>query len=221
MAVTLYEYLIEFLLVLANIYTITPDTLIKDLGKSYSTIFEDKVQLSDTDYAVMNKLFGDLFDYVPVDICRLSDLADVWANQISTINDFIELFYANLPQWGLPYKKALLPKASDITKKKNILKLEYDFISRQLFKRLSKSQYVKYQKQIKKYSDLEKEYSENWEGWKDQGIKSFEAFAEIVKGFIRGEKIQEYKNLLIKTDFTVIEDVLGIKIETESKERWL
>lgn len=204
---------------LANIYTITPDTLIKDLGKSYSTIFEDKVQLSDTDYAVMNKLFGDLFDYVPVDICRLSDLADVWANQISTINDFIELFYANLPQWGLPYKKALLPKASDITKKKNILKLEYDFISRQLFKRLSKSQYVKYQKQIKKYSDLEKEYSENWEGWKDQGIKSFEAFAEIVKGFIRGEKIQEYKNLLIKTDFAVIEDVLGIKIETESKQK--
>lgn len=201
---------------LVNIYTITPDTLIKEIGKHYSAVFEKNIDFGSADRDIVDKLYGDLFDYVAIDICKISDFSDEWANQVSTIKDFIELFYANLPAWGLPYKKVKVPTTGEISKKKNILKLEYDFINRQLFKRLSKSQYAKYQKQISRYSELKKEYSEEWEGWNDQAIKGFEEFSNIVKGFIRGENIQEYKELLLYTDFSVIEAVLDIKIESGS-----
>lgn len=205
---------------LVNIYTITPDTLIKKIGKQFSVVFEDSIDVGANDKEVINKLFGDLFAYIAIDICKLSDLVDEWANHISTIKDFIELFYLNLPKWGLPYKKVNLPSTNEIlNKKKNVLKLEYDFISRQLFKRLSKSQYVKYQKKISRYSELKKEYSEEWEGWSEQAITSFDDFSNIVKGFIRGEKIQEYKELLLATDFSIIEAVLDIKIESKSSQK--
>lgn len=202
---------------LMNFYTITPDTLVKELSGSYYDIFVDALDFAQLDIQIVNKLYKDLFEYVAIDICKLSDLVDSWFNRISTISDFVELFYETLPQWGLPYKKANLPKTRDLNSKKNILQMEYNFISRQLFKSISKPQYNKYKKQLEQYQETEVEYSSSWDGWCQQGINNYDEFAEVVMGYIRGENVAEYKKKLIQTDFSIIEAVLSLKIKNPDK----
>ena len=41
----------------------------------------------------------------------------------------------------------------------------------------------------------------------------------MVKGYIRGENVEGYKKLLLKTDFNIVEAVLGLKLETTKKEK--
>lgn len=204
---------------LLNFYTITPEVLVKELSGNYYDIFVDTLDFSQSDINIVNKLYKDLFEYIAIDICKLSDLIDSWKNRISTINEFIELFYETLPEWGLPYKKASLPGAKDLKAKSNILRVEYNFISRQLFKKLSKPQYNKYKKQLEIYEVEKHEYSSTWDKWSEQEIKSYSDFAEIVMGYIRGENVAEYKQKLLGTDFSVVEAVLDIKITREKKER--
>ncbi|MFT4142835.1 MAG: ATP-binding protein [Mobilitalea sp.] len=204
---------------LLNFFTITPDALVSDLSGEYYRVFTDSLDLNQIEIDGINKLYRNLFEYVAVDICKLSNLADRGVNRIITINDFIEFFYETLPEWGLPYKKLELPTAVDLKRKDNILRMEYSFVSRQLFKKLSKSQYNKYKEQLKTYEDEKHEYSSCWEGWDKQGIRSYNEFADIVMGYVRGENIAEYKKKLIDTDFSIIEAILDIRIVKEKKER--
>lgn len=204
---------------LLNFYTITPDILVNELSGNYYAVFTDELNFSQVEIDGINKLFKDLFENIAIDICKLSDLIDSWSTRIGTINDFIEIFYESLPEWGLPYKKLDLPTAKDLKSKNNILKNEYRFISRQLFRKLSNTNYNKYKTQLKIYEDEKHEYSSVWDGWSKQGIHSYAEFADIVMGYIRGENVEEYKKKLISTDFSIIEDVLEIKVERQKKER--
>lgn len=202
-----------------NFYTITPDVLVSELAGDYHDLFMDGINFSDDDMVVIDKLYKDLFEYVAIDLCKLSDIIDSWDGKISTVDDFIELFYDSLPEWGLPYKRIDLPTAKQIKGKNNVLKTEYNFISRQLFKKLSKPQYIKYKEQLEKYEKENHEYASEWEGWSNQSIKGYNAFSDIVMGYIRGENVSEYREKLIGTDFSIIEAVLEIKIIKEKKQR--
>ena len=56
---------------LLNCFAITPDTLVNDLNNHYSELFLDIHDvLSDLDCTCVNKLYGDLFSYVPFDIVK-------------------------------------------------------------------------------------------------------------------------------------------------------
>ena len=202
-----------------NFYTITPDVLVAELAGEYTSLFMDTIDFSEDDKIVVNKLYKDLFEYVAIDICKLSDLIDSWEGKISTVDDFIELFYETLPEWGMPYKRLDLPTSKQLKGKSNILKTEYNFISRQLFKKLSKPQYNKYKEQLEKYENENHEYSSGWSGWCNQAIKSYKAFSEIVLGYIRGENVAEYRDKLVNTDFSIVEAVLEIKIIKEKKQK--
>jgi DNA replication protein DnaC len=204
---------------LLNCYTITPDILSNDLEGNYYNIFAGELDFTEVDIACVNKLYRDLFEFIAMDICKLSNLIDSWNNKINTLTDFIELFYESLPVWGLPFKKLVLPTAKDLKSKSNILRVEHNFISRQLFKKMSKSQYTKYKKQIDLYEEEGGEYSSNWTGWDGQGIKSYKELANVILGYSRGERISEYKERLIKTDFSIIEAILDIKISKPAKAR--
>lgn len=204
---------------LLNCFTITPDVLVNELSGNYFDVFAGCVDFGKNEIDVVNKLYKDLFDFVAVDICKLSNLFDAWTNQISTVDDFIELFYGTLPTWGLPFKKVELPAMKDLKARNNILRIEHNFISRQMFKKLSKTQYNKYKSQIEIYEKEQHEYSSFWSGWSNQGIKSYNELADIILGYARGERVEEYREKLIKTDFSIIESILDIKIAKEKKER--
>lgn len=204
---------------LLNCYTITPDVLVNELAGDYYAVFAGTVDFGETEIDAVNKLYKDLFDFVAVDISKLSNLFDSWASKISTADDFIELFYSTLPLWGLPYKKMDLPGLRDLKSKSNILRIEQNFISRQMFKKLSKTQYNKYKKQIETYEQEAHEYSSSWSGWGTQGIKSYDELSSIILGYARGERVEEYREKLIDTDFSIIEAILDIKIAKEKKEK--
>lgn len=198
---------------LRNCYTITPDTLIQYLSGNYHEIFGNINEvLSTIELDIIDKLYKDLFEFIPIDLCKLSNLIDSWKDIISNINDFIELFYESLPQWGLPFRKLHLPTVRDFKKKSNILRMEYNFINRQMFKKMSMTQYKKYLLQIDYYNEQTEEYSAEWEGWNTQGIKSYEEFSQTLKGYIIGENVALYKEKLLNTDFSIIESVIDIKL---------
>ena len=204
---------------LLNCFTITPNVLVDELSGNYYAVFAGSVDFGKDEIDAVNKLYKDLFDFVAVDICKLSNLFDMWGNQITTIADFVELFYASLPTWGLPFKKMDLPVMKDLKVKRNILRIEQNFISRQMFKKLSKTQYNKYKSQIETYEKEQHEYSSSWSGWENQGIKSYNELSSIILGYARGERVEEYKEKLIQTDFSIIEAILDIKIVKEKKEK--
>lgn len=117
---------------LANFQSITPDILIKTLNGKYHLIFNDD-SLTDSDNEVIDRLYKDLFEFEAIDICKLSDIADSWNGKISNSKDFIELFFNELPTWGLPLRRLELPKRQEIMGRKNVLAGCHRFIVRQPF----------------------------------------------------------------------------------------
>ena len=136
---------------LMNCYCITADTIAQEIAGKYSDVFMYLSDFSDTEKSLIDKLYKDLFAFVPVDIYKLSSIADKWENQITTISDFIELFFANLYEWGLPKRISNLPTSKELRGKKNVLELQYKFISRAMFKKLTIKQYNDYQKKLLKH----------------------------------------------------------------------
>lgn len=204
---------------LLNCYTITPDILSNQLSGNYFDVFAGCVNFGENEINAVNKLYKDLFALIAIDICKLSNLFDSWVNKITTIDDFIELFYTSLPLWGLPFKKMELPVLKDLKPKRNILKIEHNFINRQMFKKLSKTQYNKYKAQIETYEKEKHEYCSSWSGWANQSIKSYDELSSIILGYARGEKVNEYREKLLGTDFSIIEAILDIKIIKEKREK--
>lgn len=204
---------------LLNCYTITPNVLVNNISGNYYDIFSGSLNLDKNEIDIVNKLYKDLFEFVAVDICKLSDLFDLWSDKITTIDDFIKLFYDSLPMWKLPFKKMDLPSMKSLKSKSNILRVEHNFISRQMFKKLTKPQYNKYKSQIETYEKEQHKYSSSWSGWANQGIKSYDELSSIILGYARGECVDEYKEKLIQTDFSIIEAILDIKIVKGKKEK--
>lgn len=143
---------------LLNCFCITADTIASDIDGRYSEVFVYLSEFSDDEKAIIDKLYRDLFSYVPVDIFKLSRIADEWENQISNIGDFIELFFANLNEWGLPIRINNLPSSKELRGKRNVLELQQKFISRALFKRMTMKQYTDYQAKLDKYAEDDGEY---------------------------------------------------------------
>lgn len=204
---------------LLNCYCITADTIAADIDGQYSEVFMYLSEFSDAEKAIIDKLYGDLFAYVPVDIFKLSKIADEWESQISNIGDFIELFFANINEWGLPSRKNNLPSSKELRGKKNVLELQQKFISRALFKKMTMKQYADYQAKLDKYAEEDGEYGPDWEGWDSQAIKSYNQFKSVVMEYARGENADYNRSLLEKTDFDIVASVLGIKLDKDPKTK--
>lgn len=198
---------------LLNCYCITVDSIISVIDGDFSEVFMYLSEFSDGDKEIINKLYRDLFAYIPIDLFKLSNIADKWENHISNIGDFIELFFATLSDWGLPNRINNLPTIKDLQSQKNVLELQYKFISRAMFKKMSLKQYSDYQAKLEKYIEEEGVYGPSWDGWSEQAIKSYNDFSRIVMEYTRGEKIDTNRDLLEKTDFDIVASVLDIKLD--------
>lgn len=205
---------------LANFQSITPDILIKTLNGKYHMIFNDE-SLTDSDNEVIDRLYKDLFEFEAIDICKLSDIADSWNGKISNSKDFIELFFNELPTWGLPLRRLELPKRQEIMGRKNVLAGCHRFIVRQPFNsKMSITQYNKYMKRIDYYNsgeaDLAKYPGDN-DCWSEQGISNYDEFSKVLKEFIIGENLSENTSKLLTVDYSIVEDVLEIGVPTGKK----
>jgi len=203
---------------LLNCFCITADTIASDIGGHYNEVFSYLAEFSDSDKAIIDKVYRDLFSYVPVDVFKLSAIADSWEDHISNIGDFIELFFGNLSDWGLPNRINNLPTSKELRGKNNVLELQYKFISRAMFKKMTMKQYSDYQEKLKKYVEDDGQYGPDWEGWSEQSIKSYDEFSKIVMEYTRGENADQNRLKLEGTDFDIVASVLGIKLVKEPRK---
>ena len=200
-----------------DIYFINSTRMETDMYGSYSDVFSMCQWEADDKYCI-DKLFKWLFELVPINLYKLSCLADDWSD-IDNISMFIEYFYKNLPAWNLCKREEGLPNARTILKShKNLLLTNYDFIERNTFKKISRTQFEKYNKKIAEYNNNDLPYSEQYAGWIDQSIKTYDEYASILSDFILGRNINELRSLLIGVDFAITEAVLGLKLHKEPNE---
>ena len=71
---------------LLNCFCITPDTILTELDGSYSEVFTYLDSFSESEKEIIDKLYKDLFTYVPADVYKLSSIADDWENLILNLN---------------------------------------------------------------------------------------------------------------------------------------
>lgn len=211
---------------LREILTINPENVIDLVPKSkgkicYSDIFSCAESFEQEDKDTINKLYRDLFEFMAPDLCKISNSADSWDQQITTIDDFIELFYKNLPEWGLPMKEDDLPKSrsSQFKSKANLLRQEYNFMTGVLFSPLSLSKYKTYSKKLENYEAEQRTYSSIWDGWQKQKfITNYSDYWRELLVYINGDRTPKIKKDFLYTDFSITEDVLGLKLEKKIKE---
>lgn len=198
---------------LSDFYYIDPEKLIEELQTDYYRVFPAIAGVwTEDEIKCVNKLYGDLFAIVPINICKFSDLADSWG-PVSSIEDFIQKFFMRLPLWGLCKGEEKVPTLNRILKNsKNLLQTNSDFITRKMFKKMTQKQYEKYLSKIFLYQNEATEYKEGWDGWKKQSLPSLHSFTDVLCRFIRGEDIQNCRDKLLGTDFAITEYVLGITL---------
>jgi len=204
---------------LHDTYFVNTGRLEADIKGNYSDVF--RMQEWDSDEKdCINKLFKWLFDIVPISIYKLSCLADEW-HDVDNISMFIEYFYKHLPVWGLCKREENLPSLKNIVKdsKKNMLATNYDFIDRNTFKKITMRQFDSYNKKIAKYSEEDLRFSDAYEGWSNQSIKSYDEYAVALSEFILGNNVRELREKLINVDFAITEDVLDLKLNTSPRKR--
>ncbi len=216
---------------LLNFYEISPTTLVQQLKGNYASIFFHANPDIDVDPQKINNLYNNLFTFKPVDIIKLSFIADKWANEIYNDIDFKDKFFNNLPLWDLPVWNFDRPKDEQI-RKKNIFRQPFKFINGNLFKSITASNFLKIKKIVDAYNSgkiVQKNgeiidigpttYNENWDGWPNQKITSFNEYAEILLDFISGNNFYTNREKLLGVDYAITQDVLGLKIPTEKKQK--
>lgn len=198
---------------LINFYSITPQTLEKWIGNNYCAVIYDALKLFDkSDQDIVDALFMDLFHFVPTDIVKLSNISDSWDGTYSNIDEFMRIFFSNLPQWGLPPIIENVPNVKRILSNRSVIRSEYFFISRAEYKKLTGVAYKKIREQLTNYDIQNERYSSKWGGWALQSIKSYDEFAQILMDFVRGDNVSSNKNILLGVDFSIVEDVLELNI---------
>lgn len=202
---------------LANCFTITPDWLFSDLDGHYDRIFEKcfTYEITEDDRLTINDAYQALFEYSPANICKLSDIADSWLMQFDTLSDFCEGFGKSLPEWGLPpiEKKPYTP--NKMRSKKNFLHGENDYISGKLFLRMSQRAYKGLMTKLDCYKD-EGAYSGRDVAWASYGFEGYDDLARTLLEFARGENVSSNRKRLLKVDYTIIDDILKVKVSGPS-----
>lgn len=204
---------------LQNCFTITPESLLAELGGDYSQVFKRcfTSELVKADMACINKMYKNLFEFAAPDIFKMSQQADRWHEGFDSTGEFIGEFFNSLPEWGLQRRVLKPVKQKEVEKTGNFLRGQYQFISRKLFQKVSKAQYRNCADKLEKYNEEDKTYSNVWDGWPEQGFHSYDEFAETLLEFIRGENIQSNSTKLLGVDYTIIDEILNIKLPKTAK----
>lgn len=211
---------------LLNCSEITPETLARNLNGKYSEIFASSLEnvFSADDEAIINKLYKDLFEYIPADICKLSKFADEWYD-ISNIDELIDNFYLNLPEWGLPFRKETQRTTKEILQSKNCLQIENSIISHSLFNDISGNKFAEYLKKFQEYkcsTDPDSfgevgRFADPSFDWSNQAVNSYQKYIDVLTAFISSSEIEKNRAILLKCDISIAEDIFGLKLPVEHK----
>lgn len=210
-------------------FVISPKEIIADLSSDYSSWFQkilhqNNIESKDCSTAI-HTLYKVIFANTNIDIFKLSSFVDQ-LNQLTfnSSQDLINYICETLnTTWGIPSIKnpIFVPKVSGLAKGKvssgKIIERAIRFIER-ADDIPSESRLNGQEEQFKKY--LEKrtiDESEPLDPYmpfpKDAPVfSSFYAFHDCYFDFVRGKNIEENRSLLLKTDYAIVADILGIDV---------
>ena len=104
--------------------------------------------------------------------------------------------------------------------KRNTLQNNYDFITRKAFRKMSKSQFQKYLKIIDEYPTSDQAlFTPDWEGWANQKLNGYEKLASVLKEYISGQNLELCRSQLMYVDFSVINHILNLKLDSGNKKK--
>lgn len=200
---------------LKDCYYIDASRIESDVNAKYHRIFKQpKFDWTLEEEKCIDKLYKDLFALVPMNIYKLSCMADSWKD-IDGIENFVEHFFASLDSWGIPKRVDSIPEPSKIIKiSMNIIQPAYDFIERKPFRKMSLKQFDQFRDKIKTYNQQDNKYSDGWEGWMKQSILNYDEYATKLEEFILGKDIVQNRTILLGVDYSITEAVLRLKLPT-------
>lgn len=210
-------------------FVISPKEIIADLSADYSSWFQNvlhqnNIESQDCSTAI-HTLYKVIFANTNIDIFKLSSFVDqINPLTFNSSQDLINYICETLSTtWGIPSLKnpTFVPKVSGLAKGKmasgKIIERAIRFIER-ADDIPSESRLNGQEEQFKKY--VEKRTADESEPFdpfapfpKDAPVfPSFYDFHDCYFEFVRGKNIEENRSLLLKTDYAIVADILGIDV---------
>ncbi len=208
---------------LEDFFAITPQFLDHRIGNHYSQLISQDlrrcidVQDDNELDCVVDAFFTSLFHCVPKDIAKVSSNMDRWESSHPTLREAVKQLYETLPEWGIP-KIVDEAEKMTLTKLKNprsqIMIKANGFLESNAGKKPTDRNGEKLLEKFQKYAEKHEKYADYWpEG---QGTTNLSDLRDTAYQFIMGDHSVKITEKLLNTDFTILNDVLRIKLDRPS-----
>ncbi|MFP9128866.1 ATP-binding protein [Niallia sp. BSM11] len=203
---------------LADFYSITPADMISEY-KENSAVFFETLDISDLRAInIINNLFKEIFKHVPMDLWKVSDMADNAVNlNLYQVDEIVEYVLRNLwLEFGLPNILTVNNKLlSELNKGKTFKLLDsgQKFIKRDTYKSLSSNTEKNIREKFNKFKENNDKYLDFHEPIKET-FGSIERYCEDIIDFAKGDNLEKLRPKLAQFDQTITTEILGIKNDT-------
>lgn len=209
---------------LNDFFAITPNKIDAEIGNKYSKLIGQELLEAFDDPSicdVVDRFFSDLFSCVPKNVTAVSDILDHWLQETPNVKEAMCELFSMLPDWGIPriidrIERLSPSKFIQMKNKKSLLIQASDFINGKTYAKVTKSTVANVEKKFSAYkgddgSEPGKYYMDYPVG---QAIDSIDDLQRIATAYIIGNRNTDYRNALIHTDFSILDEILNIKTKT-------
>lgn len=207
---------------LSDFFTIDPQYIDAKIDAKFSELFGKygKTNIGWDDFeAAFNAFYKILFNGVEKNNVRLCDQIDVWmSRQLTEEEIWIELFNTLPEQWNVPpissYPSITKVKQS---KKIDILKDACEFIRGRKFGKVTKTDIKKLESKFALYEQKGGKYCNDFPAI--PGIRNLTDLKCLTIDYISRNMVAQNRQILQQMDYSVLYDVIGVKLPTEKKTR--
>lgn len=220
---------------LADFYTINPQTIIKSLKKDkYYAYFKEVIENSGVNIKdsnevkkAINRIFDEIFSIFPIDLIKVSNIAEnLEGETFKIVDEIIEFIFDLIPKyWDLPCMNNIRPSFNKLkgksAKAADVIKKAYNFVNRKEYK----TSYPNKGKINKIKSKLE-EFKKNNSIEDDlkfpvdtEVFDDFEEFSNVLIDFIKGINFEENRKKLMQIDFAIVNEILKLKVKEEGSSK--
>ncbi|MFB5089184.1 DUF87 domain-containing protein [Psychrobacillus sp. PGGUH221] len=211
---------------IADFYSVTPLTIQENIGKKYHKWFLEYLDQmeSSSEILIIDNFFSNIFQFVPVDLFKVSQIADdVYNEEIIGATEIVNFIGNTLwDYFKIPNIKEI--SLADIaklrtSKKINTFEKAINFINRKDYKdSLSKAKYLKLESKLQLFEEKNPEEMLRYNDEINKYFKSYDGFKRDILNFIKGIDLEGNRERLSKLDFNIINNILDIKLPTSKKE---
>lgn len=204
---------------LADFYTIDPQSITKKIANQYNELIPANYLDNALFIASFNLFYSNLFKYIEKDITRLCKQIDYWINNEFSDTEIWESMFKELPKtWGIPPVIDDIPSLAKTAKAKEvkILDAACKFILRVPYKKITKTDFLNILKCFDKYENDQKKYYIDYPD--GQGHESYQKLKESIIQYVTNRELQTNRELFLQTDFSIVNDIITIKLDKKVKQ---